>query len=287
MRVFSMPDVFIEPLINSAIEEDIGSGDITTTTLIPEETEAGARIILKEAGVVAGLPFLSQVFAKFPGKVDVSLIVKEGSYQQAGTIIASLQGSARSILSGVQTALTLLSHASAVATITREYVKEIEGCKCKILDTRKTLPGLRAVEKYAVRVGGGHNHRFGLHDRIVIKTHHNKLLKHAHTKPILAAAEQIEHLHPSHPYEIEIDDEKYLVEALSTKATAILLINMPPKEIEKLTPQIKKAKKAIYINNGGAITLDTVRAYASTGVDGICIDELTSASGLQMSLRLS
>lgn len=282
-----MIDPKIETLINTAIVEDIGSGDITTTTLISEETEAGARIILKEAGVVAGLPFLPVVFSKLPGKVEVSFVVKEGSYQQAGTVIAALQGTAGSILSGVQTALTLLSHASAVATMTHEYVKEISGYKCKILDTRKTLPGLRAIEKYAVRIGGGFNHRFGLHDRIVIKTLHNKFLKTQSAKPILEAAKKIELAHPDQPYEIEIEDAKYLPEALSTKASAILLINMPPKEIGKLVPQIKKAQKAIYINNGGAVTLDTVRAYASTGVDGICIDELTSTRGLQMSLRLS
>lgn len=282
-----MIDPLIEALLNTAIAEDIGNGDVTTNTLIAPEIEVGARIILKEAGVVAGLPFLPALFSKLSPKVEVSFVVPEGSFQQAGTIIAAIQGPAKTILSGVQIAITLLSHASAVATTTREYVKEIGGLKCQILDTRKTLPGLRAVEKYAVRVGGGFNHRFGLHDRIVIKTHHIKILKAHLQKPVYDTAVKIEKEHPGQPYEIEIEDLKYLPEALETKANALLLINMTPKEISKVVPLIKNTHKKIYINNGAAITLDTVRAYASTGVDGICIDELTSTHGLQMSLRLS
>lgn len=282
-----MIDPLIKALLDTAIAEDIGSGDITTNTLIPTDVEVGARIILKEAGVVAGLPCLPPLFSKLSPKVEVSFVVEEGSFQQAGTIIAALQGPGRAILSGVQTAITILSHASAVATMTQEYVKEIGGLKCQVLDTRKTLPGLRALEKYAVRVGGGFNHRFGLHDRIVVKTHHIKILKQHSSRPVYDAALTIEKEHPGQPYEIEIEDLKYLPEALETKASALLLINMTPKEISKVVPSIKKANKKVYINNGATITIDTVRAYASTGVDGICIDELTSTRGLQMSLRLS
>jgi nicotinate-nucleotide pyrophosphorylase (carboxylating) len=282
-----MIDPTIDALLNTAIAEDIGAADATTHTLIASDHEMGVRIILKEAGVVAGLPILKALFAKLSPKVEVSFVVPEGSFQQAGTIIAAIQGPATVILSGVQIAITLLSHASAVATTTWEYVKEIGGFRCQILDTRKTLPGLRAVEKYAVRIGGGFNHRFGLHDRIVIKTHHIKILKTQTEKPVHDAALKIEKAHPGQPYEIEIEDLKYLPEALQTHATAILLINMPPKEISKAVALIKKTNKKIYINNGGAITLDTVRAYAATGVDGICVDELTSTYGLQMSLRLS
>lgn len=282
-----MIDPQIEALIKTALAEDLRSGDITTNTLITEDTETGARIIIKEAGVVAGLPFLPVLFSLLTPRLDVSFVVKEGSYQQAGTIIAALQGPARAILSGAQTALAFLSHASAVATSTQEFVKEIAGLKCKILDTRKTIPGLRAVDKYAVRVGGGFNHRFGLDDRIVIKTHHIKFLKTHSNRPIYDAAAKIEAQHPGQPYEIEVEDLKYLPEALETNAEAIILINMTPREISKNVSQIKKANKLVYLNTGGAITIDTVRAYASTGVDGICIDEITSARGLQMSLRLS
>lgn len=282
-----MKDQSVEKLIETAIDEDIHTGDITTNTLISPDAEMGTRVILKEAGVVAGLPYLPKVFSKLSPKVEVSFVVAEGSYQQAGTVIAAIQGPVNAILPGVQIAISLLSHASAVATTTREYVKEISGYPCQILDTRKTLPGLRAVEKYAVRVGGGFNHRFGLHDKIVIKTHHTKILKHQSAHPIHDAAKKIEEQHPGQPYQIEIEDLKYLDEALKTKAEAILLINMSTKEISKVISPIKKTGKKVYINNGGAITLDTVRAYAATGVDGICVDELTSTHGLQMSLRLS
>lgn len=282
-----MTDPDIERLILTAITEDIRTGDITTNTLIPNTIEAGARIIMKEAGVAAGLPFLPLLFSKIDPSIEVSFVVNEGSYQKAGTIIASIRGPARAILSGERIALTLISHTSGIATLTQEYVREIAGLKCKILDTRKTLPGLRALEKYAVRVGGGFNHRFGLDDHIVIKTNHNTFLKSLSTHPIRDAARKIEQDHPEEDYEIEIDDLKYLPEALETKATAILLINMTPKEISKAVPSIHKTQKQVYINNGGAIILDTVRAYASTGVDGICIDDLTSAPEIHISLRLS
>ncbi len=282
-----MIDPDIEKLILTAIAEDIRTGDITTNTLISETTETGARIIMKEAGVAAGLPFLPILFSKIDPSVEVSFVVQEGSYQKAGTIIAALRGPARAILSGERIALTLISHTSGIATLTQEYVREIAGLPCKILDTRKTLPGLRALEKYAVRIGGGFNHRFGLDDHIVIKTNHNIFLKTLSTRPIYDAARKIEQKHPEETFEIEIDDIKFLPEALETKASAILLINMTPKEITKMVPLIHKAKKQAYINNGGSITLDTVRAYASTGVNGICIDDLTSAPSLHISLRIS
>jgi nicotinate-nucleotide pyrophosphorylase (carboxylating) len=276
----------IERLIDQWIKEDIRSGDMTTEACIPEDTIAHAKVVLKQAGTLAGLPFFSLIFKKIAPTIEVNFHVKEGSYHKAGTLIASLQGSARGILSGHRIALNLLQHASGVATITAAYVKKVAGFGCAIMDTRKTLPGLRSLEKYAVRVGGGLNHRFGLDDRFIIKTNHIGILASQFPDPINVAAKKAKEYRPDLPLEIEIDDQKNLGEALKTEAKVIILCNMTPDEAASCIKKIRKTNKKVYVDSSGTITLDTIRAYAELGVDAISIGDLThSVQALDISLK--
>jgi nicotinate-nucleotide pyrophosphorylase (carboxylating) len=277
----------IEKLIDKAIEEDMRKGDLTTEACIPSDTLATARFVLKQAGVVAGLPFLKVLFNKLDPKIEVTPLVIEGSYQKAGTLICTITGPVRGILSGERVALNFIQHASGVATITAAYVKRVSGFDCAILDTRKTLPGLRALEKYAVRMGGGVNHRFGLDDRFIIKINHLSFVKNHSKKPIVQAVQNIRAKNQDLPIEIEIEDLNDLDEALSTEAVALMLVNMSPDEVKKSANKIKRANKKAYVESGGTITLDTIRAYAETGVNGISVGALThSVQALEITMRL-
>lgn len=276
----------IHSLIDLAIKEDVRSGDVTTLSCISDNAQASAKITLKQAGIIAGLPFLEVLFKKIDPQVQLHLQVKEGSFQKAGTILGSISGPMRAIITGERIALNLIQHASGVATITAAFVKKVANLDCIIMDTRKTLPGLRALEKYAVRIGGGHNHRFGLDDRLIIKTHHFTYLinKNILQDTILRIKQQ----YPSLPIEIELEEMGRLDQILSTPVDAIMLINMSPEETKKCVKKIKETSKKSYIESGGAITLETVRAYAETGVNGISIGDLThSVQALDIRMRLT
>lgn len=277
----------IHNLIDLALQEDIRSGDITTQACIDKTAQAQAKVILKQAGIIAGLPFLEILFKKIHPDVKVNLEVKEGSFQKAGTVLGTITGPMRAIISGERVALNLIQHASGVATITAAYVKKIAGLDCLIMDTRKTLPGLRFLEKYAVKVGGGHNHRFGLDDRLIIKTNHLAYLSHSN-QTVAETVMSLKNLHPELPVEIEVEEAERLQEVLETDVNAIMLINMAPEEAKKCVERIKKTSKKVYIESSGAITLDTVHAYAKTGVHGISIGDLThSVEALDIRMRLT
>lgn len=265
----------IERLIDISIAEDIRSGDITTEVLVPEGAITSGRIVLKQAGVLAALPFLQILFQKIDPAIEVTLYVEEGSYQTAGTILGKVTGPARGIISGERIALNLIQHASGVATSTSEYVRKLKGLHCGILDTRKTLPGLRALEKYAVSVGGGSSHRFALDDRFIIKTNHLYFLKGISKTPIKDAIERVKKHQPDLPIEVEITRYEQLTQALHPVVSGIMLSRMMPIEIKRCVDRIRQTNKKVYIESLGTITLDTVRAYAETGVDGISIGSVT------------
>lgn len=278
----------IHDLIDLAIREDIRSGDIITQACICENAVASAKIILKQAGIVAALPFIEVLFKKIDPNIEVELHVEEGSFQKAGTFLATIKGPMRGILTGDRITLNLLQHASGIATITGAYVKKIVGLDCAIMDTRKTLPGLRALEKYAVKVGGGYNHRFGLDDCLIFKTNHLSYLSKSKKSSLAEAIAKVKKLHPKLSIEVEVDDSATLQEALDTEANAIMLVNLSPEEAKKCVEKIRKSSKKAYIESGSAITLDTVRAFAQTGVDGVSIGDLThSVKALDMRMRLS
>jgi len=278
---------YLHDLVTKSLAEDLGKGDITTQALVNQEIAASATITLKQAGMVAGLDILAAVFQHLDKQVTVSLLQKEGTYCKSGTPLAKIEGPAHALISGERVALNLLKHASGVATITHAYVKKVQGTGAKILDTRKTLPGLRILEKYAVKVAGGVNHRFRLDDRFVIKTNHLLLLKGTSKNPIRETIEKVHNENPQLPIEIEVRDVEQFQEALNTKASSIMLNKMNPSEVKKCV-QLGKAKgKKIFIESSGTITLETVRAYAETGIDGIAIGELThSVPDLDISMRL-
>lgn len=277
----------IEHLLERAIAEDIRSGDITSQACIPDHAITHAKLVMKQAGVVAGLPFLSLLFHLIDSSIEVVPLIEEGSFQKAGTIIAKISGPARGILSGERTALNLIQHASGVATTTAAYVKKVAGFGCAILDTRKTLPGLRSLEKYAVRVGGGSNHRFSLDDRFVIKTNHLAVLSATSSEPIRDAVKQVKALRPDLSIEIEIDDPQLLEEALNTDASVIILCNMTPDQVARCVEKIRSTNKKVYVESSGTITLDTIRAYAELGVDAISIGALThSVPALDISMKM-
>lgn len=278
----------VHQLIDFSLKEDIRTGDITTNTCICENAETSAKLVLKQAGVVAGLPFLDSLFKKIDPRIQVKLNIKEGSFEKAGTIIGVVSGPLRGILSGERAALNLIQHTSGIATITASYVKKVLGFDCSILDTRKTLPGLRALEKYAVKIGGGCNHRLGLDDRLIIKTNHLSYLA-THVKNSLSQiVNQLKKAHPEIPVDIEIAEFERLDEALQTEADGIMLINMTIKDTKRSVEKIKKTSKKVYIEANGTITLDTVRSYAETGVNGISIGDLThSVQALDIGMRIT
>jgi len=276
----------IENLIDVALAEDIRSGDITTEALLPQTVQTFARFFLRQSGVVAGFDLLKAIFYKIDPTLAIEFLCPEGVYLKAGTTIATVSGSARGILAGERVALNFLQHTSGIATITAAYVKKCVGLKCAIMDTRKSLPGLRALEKYAVRIGGGKNHRFGLDDRLVIKTNHLAFSKQPGTIAVREALEKVRAKRPDLPIEIEIDDLAFIDTVLSTDVAAIMLRNMTPEEILRAIKKIRRTDKKVYIESLGAITLDTVRAYAETGVDGIAIGHLMyPAPALDIGLR--
>ena len=277
----------IDKLIERAIAEDIRSGDITSLACLSDNRQTTGAFLLKQSATLAGLPLLPRLFHALDPRLEVTLAVEEGSTQKAGTLIAKVSGSVRSIMAGERIALNLLQHSSGVATVTAEYVKKLAGLKCDILDTRKTLPGLRALEKYAVAVGGGKNHRNGLDDYFLIKSSHLAFLGTNDRHPIAEAVERIKALDAKLPIEIQIDNPLHIEEALKYDFRAIMLRSMTLDEIEHSLNAIRKANKRIYIAFSGNVTLDTVRTIAESGINGISVAELThSVPDIDIGMRL-
>ena len=286
-------------LIRNSLGEDIGTADITTRIIIPNSKKVNALILLKEKAVVAGLEIARKVFTAVSRNIKFEAKCAEGSFQKAGTVIAILYGEAWPILSAERTALNLLSHLSGIATTTYAYVKKINPYPAKIMDTRKTIPGLRALQKYAVKMGGGYNHRMGLWDGVLIKDNHIAaacLMPHA---PCLK--ELIEIAKKKKPknmkVEIEVKNLKEFEEALSAGPDIIMLDNMKVSDIKKAVAIRRKAREArlpdgqargnTLLEVSGGVTLDNVREFAKTGVDVISIGALThSVKAVDISLEV-
>jgi nicotinate-nucleotide pyrophosphorylase (carboxylating) len=273
-------DIILEPLLRTALAEDIGSGDITTLATVSESLQATATIVAKAPGVIAGLPIAARVFALVDPSVRFQASVGEGEEVVAGQQIASLEGPARPILTGERVALNYLQHLSGIATRTATFVRLIAGTRARIVDTRKTVPGMRALAKYAVRVGGGDNHRHGLYDAVLIKENH-----------ITAAGgvgEAIRRARALAPHtsrvEIEIERLDQLEEALGAGADIVLLDNMDPETLEQA---VRRVNGRALVEASGGVTEATVAAIAATGVDLISVGALThSVTALDLSLRL-
>lgn len=269
--------------IEAWLEEDIGNGDVTTTTTIPADHRSTAVIHVKEDGIVAGLPIAREVFRIVDDRLEFRERAEEGSRVGKGTVLAEVSGRSRSILLGERLALNLLQRLSGIATRTRQYAEIVRDLPVRLVDTRKTTPGHRMLEKYAVRVGGGHNHRFGLYDAVMIKDNHIK-----GAGGIGAAVERARRAIPhTMKIEVEVESEHQLEEALQAGADIIMLDNMSPERMRQAVAQIRQAAPHVGIEASGSVTLDTLRTVAETGVDVISVGRLTySVQSLDISLDL-
>jgi nicotinate-nucleotide pyrophosphorylase (carboxylating) len=266
------------------LEEDIGMGDVTTMTTIPAAAEAKGIIHVKDDGLVAGLPVAAAVFELVDARLRFTAKVQEGSQVTNGTVLAEVEGSARSILLGERLALNLLQRMSGIATRTRQYVDALQGLPTRLVDTRKTTPGHRMLEKYAVRVGGGHNHRFGLYDAVLIKDNHIKGAGGV-AAAIRAARADIPH---TMKVEVEVESMEQLREALDAGPDIVMLDNMKPEQMREAVAVLRAAAPHIVIEASGSVTLETLHAIASTGVDVISVGRLTySVTALDISLDLN
>jgi nicotinate-nucleotide pyrophosphorylase (carboxylating) len=267
--------------IQNWLDEDIANGDITSLSVIPSSHRSDAIIHAKQAGIVAGLEVVRLVFLTVDETLQVDLLINDGEEINAGQHMIKITGSTRSILQAERLALNLLQHLSGIATKTEQFVRAIHGLPTRVVDTRKTTPGLRMLQKYAVRVGGGHNHRFGLYDAVMIKDNHIKAAGSIHAA-IGAARNYVPH---TTKIEVEIEQLSQIEEAL--EADIIMLDNMPPKIMKQAVQQIRNADKKIIIEASGNVTLTTIQEIALTGVDVISVGELThSVQALDISLDL-
>ncbi len=270
-------------LVARALAEDIGRGDVTTLACIPATARARGRIVARHGGCIAGLPLVAEVFHQVDPQVTVEALVADGAMVVAGTALADLAGSARSLLTGERVALNFLGRLSGVATITARCVAAVEGTGAHIVDTRKTTPGLRVLEKYAVRMGGGRNHRFGLDDGILIKDNHII----ASGGIAAAVANARDHAHHLLRIEVECDTLAQVREALDAGVSAILLDNMAPDQLAEVVRITRAARPDTVIEASGGMGTDPerLRAVAAAGVDLISIGALThSAANLDVAL---
>lgn len=275
----------LERLLTLALEEDLGSaGDVTSQAVIPPELAGRAVFITRAAGVIAGLPIIERVFNALGPGVAVEYLVGDGTQVAAGTRLAVVSGPMRLLLAGERTALNFVQRLSGVATRTRQFVEAVAGTRACILDTRKTTPGWRLLEKYAVRCGGGRNHRLGLYDGILIKDNHLAALGST-PRAITRAVQQARSSHPTLPVEIEVDNLDQLDEALACRPDILLLDNMPPAVMAEAVRRRDQLAPSVQLEASGGVTLATVAAIAATGVERISSGSLThSAPALDIAL---
>ena len=260
----------IGPTVSSALLEDVGAGDLTAS-LIDADAIVGATIIARESLILAGQPWVDEVFSQLDETIIVDWYIGDGQSAERDDVICKLVGPARALLTGERTALNCMQTLSATATTTALYVKAVEGTQTKILDTRKTLPGLRLAQKYAVRCGGGENHRSGLFDAILIKENHIRS-----AGGISAALERARALGVETTIEVEVESQAELLEALKAGATRILLDNFTPEELLQAVETNRSfGYVAAELEASGNVTLETIRGIAETGVDYISVGALT------------
>ncbi len=273
-------------LIRHALEEDGAQADITTLCTVPAEQPAQASIIARQSGVIAGLAVAAATFRELDPQVSVELLVEDGTVVQAGQVVAHLSGPAHSLLSAERVALNFLGHLSGIATLTAQCVRALEGTRARILDTRKTTPGLRSLEKEAVRLGGGHNHRFNLSDGVLIKDNHIKAAGDI-TQAIILARRLAPHLLK---IEVECETLAEVQEALEAGADVLLLDNMPLEITRSAVELVRRVAPGVLIEASGNIGTNATRlaAVAATGVDFISLGAIThSAPNFDVSLEFA
>ncbi|MFH0910034.1 MAG: carboxylating nicotinate-nucleotide diphosphorylase [Planctomycetota bacterium] len=282
----------VDAVLRLAMAEDIGTGDVTSRLVVPEGSSCRGAFVAREGGVLAGLEVVMRLYALLDAKVAVARHVQSGHAFPAGARIASIEGPAVSVLSGERIALNFLQRMCAIATRTRQYVRAVEGTSAQILDTRKTAPGLRALDKFAVFLGGGHNHRHGLYDMVLIKDNHLALAGKTTEIPSVAWAVRRSREKTRLPIEVEVETLESLREALPEEPHMVLLDNMDLETLKQavaLAGEVCSAQKLRrpLLEASGGITLENVRAVAETGVDRISVGALThSVTALDIGLEL-
>lgn len=259
----------IDDLVRRALAEDLGTGDLTSDSVIPEDARLVATLGAREPLVLAGLPAALAVFRALDPRCRIDVRHTDGDRVPKGDVVGTVEGAARGLLSAERTALNILQHLSGVATLTRRYVDRIAGTGARLLDTRKTLPGLRHLQKYATAVGGADNHRMGLYDGVLIKDNHIAVAGGVSAAIAAARAAGLDHI------EIECDTLDQVREALSAGAVWLLLDNMAP---DTLRDAVALSAGRARLEASGGITLDTVRAVAETGVDYISVGRITQSA---------
>lgn len=270
----------IDKIIDSALEEDLGPGDITTAALVDLSVKGEARLIAKEEIILAGIEVFSRVFSRLDPEIVVETKYRDGEAVSNGEDIGIVKGSMRGILSGERTALNFLQRLSGIATLTRKYVERTDSSKVRVIDTRKTTPGLRILEKYAVRRGSGFNHRFGLFDGILIKDNHIAVAGSI-AKALARIKGRVPH---TLRIEVEVEDIKGVEEAIGAGADAILLDNMSLKEMREA---VSIAGGRVLVEASGGITLESIEEVSKTGIDLISVGAIThSARSVDISLEV-
>jgi nicotinate-nucleotide pyrophosphorylase (carboxylating) len=273
-------ELYVKKIIEKALAEDIGPGDVTSEATIPVGSTSTAEILAKQDLVLAGLDVSLEVFHFLDAAIQFTRFAQDGDRIKSGKVIARVSGSTRVLLAGERVALNLLQHISGIATLTSKYVEQLKGLKAQALDTRKTLPGLRQLEKYAVRMGGGTNHRFGLYDGVLIKDNHIKA-GGSITKAIESARRNAHHLLK---VEVETKTLDEVREALAAKADIIMLDNMP---LDMIREAVKLINGQVLVEASGNVTFETIREIGETGVDFISSGSLThSAPAADISMKI-
>lgn len=269
-----------QTLIRLALLEDLGDvGDLTTQAMVPEHQPGEVSIVVRETGIVAGLPIAKMVFEELDHEVTFKNVVEDGSAVTPGTAVAVLSGAAKSLLIGERTALNFLTHLSGIATLTSKFVERAVGTSAKILDTRKTHPGYRLIEKYAVRCGGGVNHRMGLYDGVMIKDNHLAAWEGSQSSDSIAdAIRAVREKTPQVPIELEVDTLEQLEQALPGQPDIVLLDNMTLEDMKIAIEMRDRVNAEIQLEASGGITLDTVADIAAVGVDRISVGALTHSA---------
>lgn len=276
-------DPWTRELVRQSLREDVGSGDASTLVTVAADLHAEGLVVARQPGTVAGLPLVDLLFAELDPAVEVKRLLYDGTSVRPGQALVWLKGPARAILTGERTLLNFLQHLSGIATLTARYVEQVAGTRCRVLDTRKTLPGYRHLAKYAVRCGGGHNHRLGLYDRIMLKDNHWA----AGGGAVEALVARSRELFPGLEIEVEVDTLAQLDRVLPLQVEWVLLDNLSAQDTAEAVRRRDAAGVATRLEASGNVNLQTIAGYARAGVDAASVGRLThSAAALDLGLDL-
>lgn len=279
------PDELINDLLVLAFAEDVGDGDATTLSTIPADAMGCQQLIIKEEGILAGVEIAHKVFAMFDPSLKMTIFIHDGAHVKPGNIVFKVEGPVRSLLQTERIMLNIMQRMSGIATMTAKYQNRLEGLKAKVLDTRKTTPGMRILEKMAVKIGGGENHRIGLFDMILIKDNHNDFAGGI-ANSVARAKEWCKANGKNLKIEVEVRNHDEIMQAIEAGVDRIMLDNFTPARTAEAVKLIREKAPEVEIESSGGITLDTLRDYGEAGVDFISVGALThSVKGLDMSFK--